>query len=87
MIHFSSSISISAIDDEVVLLDSESGIYFGLNPVGSRMFQLLKETLSLAPTLERLLGEYEVPREVLDRDLRVFLKTLQEKKLVETDEV
>ena len=57
------------LDGEAVLLNLKTGTYFGLNPVATRMWQLIAEQRSLARVLETLAGEYEADRLVLENDL------------------
>jgi len=58
-----------ALDDEAVLLDLKTGVYFGLNPLGARIWQLILERHSLSGVLEVLLHEYDVERSVVETDL------------------
>jgi coenzyme PQQ synthesis protein D (PqqD) len=46
--------------DDCVILDMATGTYFGLNAVGSRIWQLLAETGSTIEISERLAREYDV---------------------------
>jgi hypothetical protein len=57
------------LDGEAVLLNLKTGTYFGLNPVATRMWQLIAEQHSLARVLDTLAGEYEADRVVLENDL------------------
>jgi hypothetical protein len=57
------------LDGEAVLLNLESGVYFGLNGVATRMWQLMVERRSLAAVLETLAGEYDAEPKVLEADL------------------
>ena len=57
------------LDDEAVLLDLKSGTYFGLNMVGTRIWQLLGERAPLATVLDTLADEYDTERDELERDL------------------
>jgi len=71
------------LDDEAVLLDLKSGTYFGLNPVGTRIWQLLGERAALSSVLETLSGEYDVPRDELERDLLGLGRELCDRGLTE----
>jgi hypothetical protein len=42
------------LEGEAVLLNLETGVYFGLNEVGTRIWSLLQERVSLKQVLERL---------------------------------
>jgi hypothetical protein len=72
------------LDDEAVLLNLASGAYFGLNAVGTRMWQLIGEHRSLGTVLDTLAREYEVDRGVLERDLLELVERLRTKGLVRT---
>ena len=77
------SIYTQDIDDETVLLDIESGHYFGLDPVGSRMWQLMREHSALRPAYEILFTEYEVTPERLEADLLALAEKMIKKGLAE----
>lgn len=68
---------------EVVLLQLDSGIYYGLDPVGSRVWQLLQEPRSFAELQDALLAEFEVEPERCAGDLRVLLGELDAAGLIE----
>jgi len=57
------------LEGEMVLLNLETGIYFGLDPIGTRIWTLLRERESLQQVFEVLLQEYDVPEPVLKADL------------------
>lgn len=57
------------LDDEAVLLDLQSGTYFGLNDVGARTWQLIVEHGALSQVLDVMLQKYAAEREVIERDL------------------
>lgn len=57
------------LDGEAVLLDLTGEAYFGLNEVGTRVWELLETTPLLGDVCERLQLEYEVDRERAAADL------------------
>ncbi len=61
------------VSGETVLLDLESENYFGLDEVGTRIWQLIKETSDLQAIYNTLLQEYEVEEERLQADLGALL--------------
>ena len=71
------------VDDETILLDVESGKYFGLDPVGTRMWQLLRQHGLLRTVYETILAEYEVTPERLETDLIALAEKMVEKGLAE----
>jgi hypothetical protein len=69
--------------DEAVLLDLKEGLYFGLNDVGSRIWTLIGEEMSLSEICDRLLTEYDVSREELESHVRALVRELLGKGLIE----
>ena len=67
---------------ETVLLDLDSEFYFGLDEVGTRVWQMLQEGVNHDAMVDRLLSEYDVEREELERDVRELLGQLLESGLV-----
>lgn len=65
-----------SVGDEVVLLDLSSGTYFGLDPIGSRFWQLADSGKSLSEICDALIEEYEVRREQLEGDILVLVSEL-----------
>ncbi len=70
--------------DEAIILNTRTGRYFGLNPVGARVWQLLQErNLTVGEILESLLAEYEVEPYRCRQDLFDLLEQLQSQGLVQ----
>ena len=70
---------------EGVLLQLESGQYFGLDEVAHRMWQLILKHGDLSVVEAELQSEYAVEPEVLSADLDRFVGQLAERKLVEVE--
>jgi hypothetical protein len=70
------------VGDETVILDLVSGTYFGLDPVGARIWQLMADGQALGAICETLLDEYEVSRDVLEGDILRLTEELRAKGLV-----
>jgi hypothetical protein len=68
---------------ETVILNLDTGVYWGLNEVGTRIWNLLREHETLDTILERMLMEYEVTEGHLRQDLLDILSRLIEKGLLE----
>lgn len=68
--------------DRTVLLDPVQGEYFGLDEVGSRIWELLPAHPTAAVLADRLFEEYEAPRETLAADAARLLGELAARKLV-----
>jgi hypothetical protein len=69
--------------DETVLLNVETGIYFGLDAVGSRFVELLEQNGNLAAAHDAILKEYNVAPEVLEADLLRLAGQMKAKGLLE----
>lgn len=61
---------------ETVMLDLAKGTYFGLDPVGARMWQLLGEGKALAEVCDAIVEEYDVLRDAVERDLLELVEKL-----------
>ena len=70
------------VSGETVLLDLESENYFGLDEVGTRIWQLIKETGDLQAVYDTLLSEYEVDETRLQSDLEALLGEISGLRLV-----
>jgi hypothetical protein len=68
--------------EEVVILQFDSGVYFGLNEVGARIWQLLQEPKSVSEIEEALVAEYDIDRESCSLDLVELLQQLTDQKLI-----
>lgn len=80
----SKDVAFREIEQEVVILDLDSGSYFGLNAVGSRAWALLLEGRTLADVHAVLLAEYDVTADELQRDLLEWAGRLVDKGLLHT---
>lgn len=67
---------------ETVILDLASGTYFGLDPVGARIWQLMGEGKTLSEICDTMLDEYEVTRDALERDVIELAQELSAQGLI-----
>ncbi len=72
------------VGDETVLLDLSSGIYFGLDGVGKRIWESVAEGLSLGETAAVIATEFEVEETQAQADLIAFATDLVERGLLKT---
>ncbi len=72
----------SSMDNDTVMMSIELGQYYGINPVGGRIWELLAQPRTAAVVCDMLMEEYNVPAEECRRDVLEFLGQLFEKKLV-----
>jgi len=67
---------------ETVILDTASGQYFALNPVGSAIWQHLQKGCTLSALCEELRAEYNVTAERCEADVTALLDRLAERGLI-----
>ena len=65
----SDQVLLQQLDDEIILLDLQSGRYFGLQAVGVRAWELLATVGDTDAVLAALLAEYAVDADTLRHDL------------------
>lgn len=67
---------------EMVLLDYERGIYYGLNDVGARALSMVAGGTPWPDVIDRLLEEFEVSRDTLLADLQKLVAELRRQELI-----
>jgi hypothetical protein len=67
---------------EAVILHLDEGVYYGLNEVGARVWQLVQKPLTLAEIVDAIVAEYEVERGQCLSDIQQLVAGLAEHKLV-----
>jgi Coenzyme PQQ synthesis protein D (PqqD) len=72
-------------EGEVVLLHLESKTYYSLNPTGERIWQGLKDALSLGEISRLLQEEFAVDENTADRSVLDLVEELCEQKLALSD--
>jgi len=77
----SESVVGAGLDDETVLLNVETGIYFGLDAVGTQIWKAIETGAREGEIFERLLAEFEVEPAQLHTDLDAFIELLIAKDL------
>jgi hypothetical protein len=68
---------------ETVVLHLSSGVYYGLDPVAARVWELLQEPRSVGEIRDALVEEYDVDAARCERDLIGLLQTLAAAELIE----
>lgn len=70
------------IDGEIVLLDLEDGIYYGINPTGSKIWEGLDSPTPISELIEDAKDELGLDREKCSEYVTDFLSELREKGLI-----
>lgn len=77
----------TTIDGETVILHQEAGEYYGLNTVGTFIWELLEEPQTVNVVCEAVTAEYDVEYEQCETDVIAMVTELAEKDLVTLSEV
>ena len=70
------------LDGEAIILNLATGMYFGLNEVGTRVWATVAASGTLGHAVDALAGEYDVDRPALERDVLELAGQLIDKGLV-----
>ena len=70
------------VDGEAVLLNQQTGLYFGLNELGSRIWTLIVDGATLGKVQDELVGDFDVGPEVLWSDIVELVAEMRNEGLV-----
>jgi hypothetical protein len=70
------------LEGEAVLLDLGSGTYFGLNEVGTRIWQLLDRRVDPPGIVRALAAEFDADPATIERDVAALLDELAARRLI-----
>ena len=71
--------------ETMLLLNREGGEYYALDEVGSRAWELLDGSRTVAAVISLLCQEYEAPAEMIEADLMELLEELASEKLLDVE--
>jgi len=69
--------------EESAILNLKNTVYYGLNSVGARVWELLQQPKSVGEIRDTLLEEFEVEAERCERDLLDLLEKMRSEGLIE----
>ena len=81
----SDDVLLQELSGEAVLLDLASESYFGLNPVGTRIWALIGEGNDLQAVRDTLCAEYDADQARIESDLLALVTALLKAGLVKVD--
>ena len=70
------------VEDEIVILDLNTSLYYSLNEVGARVWELLNEGLAADDVVRRLTEEYDADEKAARKDVEALIKELSQEKLL-----
>lgn len=71
------------VDGEVVMMDMENGLYFGLDAVGTDIWRRLEQPMTVAQLVTGLSATYAADAGIIERDVSALLLRMAEHGLVE----
>ena len=71
---------------EAVLLHVDQGVYYGLNAVAARVWQLVQTPQAIATLVDRVQEEFDVEHERCSQDVRELVAHLFQARLVQVTE-
>jgi hypothetical protein len=69
--------------DESAILNMKNSVYYGVNPVGATVWNLLKEAKTVGQIRDAILNEYEVDALRCEKDLFALLEEMRSEGLIE----
>ena len=78
------SIAVHDLQGELLLLNPATGVCVSLDPMGTRMWQLIHDHHALDKVLDALLHEYDVTEAQCEQDLLSFMARMLEQGFIET---
>lgn len=69
--------------DEAAILNLKDGVYYGLNPVGARIWKLVQEPKTVHEIRKTIATEYDVEPDRCERDVLSLLQELADRGLIE----
>jgi len=73
------------VDGEVAILNLKDGVYYGLNSVGGRVWNLIQEPKTIRTVIDTLLDEFDVDPERCQAEVLALVTVLAERNLVKLD--
>ncbi|MEY8096914.1 PqqD family protein [Falsihalocynthiibacter sp. S25ZX9] len=76
----------SKVGEETVILHLENGTYYGLDSLGTRVWELLEKGTTVPEICNALLPKYKVSAGILNADITAFVLEMRSHDLVFTDQ-
>ena len=82
----SSSVILQTIDEESLLMDEETHLFYELNSTGAFFWEILQEYDVLSDAFSEIVECFDVSKEQLENDFSKFISDLIEQGVIEIDE-
>ena len=74
------------LDGEAAILNLKDGVYYGLDPVGAKIWNLIQKPMILNNVLQLIMEEYDVDKDTCKGDLLELVEELLDNGLVKINE-
>lgn len=81
-VKISDDVLFQEIDNEYVLLNMKTELYFGLNDIGAKVWQLISQDSATDTLIEKILLEYDVAPDTVASDIAQLLDELNKEELI-----
>jgi hypothetical protein len=78
----SSDLVATTIEDQTALLSISNGAYYGMDKIGSRVWELIVQPRAVSAVVDQLLTEFEVDRPTCEQHVLAFLQKLADADLL-----
>ena len=72
----------AALDDEIVVLNMNDNIYYGLNGIGAFIWRSIEQPHTVSAVVDAVFENYQVSRESCEEDVLIFLRELSDAGLI-----
>jgi len=77
-----STVMLQIVDEETLLFDSSTELFFTLNEVGTVMWEIMSENNALRAVYDELIEAFDIESEQLAADIEIFASSLAEQGLL-----
>ncbi len=81
-INIPETLFLQKVDDETILLDSNTNEYFSINETGTLIWETLEEKKDLNSVKEEIISNYEVDEKQVEKDILNFIQEVVNKGLI-----
>lgn len=73
------SVVFNEMDGEIIMMSIANGEFYGINALGSRIWQMLETPKAASEVCDALMPDFDVTREQCEQDVLLFLTRMVEK--------
>jgi hypothetical protein len=70
------------LDGEIAILDTAGGLYYGVDAVGARVWEMLQTPMTFGALCTSIMAEFDVDEATCEADMQEFVATLAAERLV-----